>query len=602
MNRDERRTPVACVLPDVVAAQALRTPDALAITGHDGPDISYRSLLAWVGQFAVILAARGVRPGDLVGLCLARGPELVVAALAVTRLGGGYVPLDPGDPARRLTMLAEDAGLRTVVVNDTEHCPIMGIDLVVVSTQGTTTAPAMPSPCPVSPQDTAYMIYTSGSTGIPKGVPTSHAAVVELLHWMTRTYPLDESRRVLMKTSPSFDVSIAEMFWPLMSGAALVVPHRDGHRDPAHLAEVIQRFAVTDVFFVPSQLTVFFAEPAAAHCRTLRRLISAGEELPPATLRQIFDTLPDVQVINAYGPTEAAVLALWHDCVPRDTHASRVPIGRPIGRTRAEVVDPHTLAPVPVGTPGELILAGPQVARGYHRRADLTAARFLRTPAGQVRYRTGDTARVREGGVVEFLGREDRQVKIRGHRVELGEVEAVLRDGPHVQDARAGVRPDPVDQVATLVAWVVTDDSTVTDTELRTHLRDRVPDYLTPSRIVRLPRFPLLSNGKLDNPALPDPFTVTGLSPARNTGPVPDTRPLAQVIAETWRQLTGAHQVKPGDGFIASGGSSLLLLRLRGHLRTLGYPHVRVLDLLTHPTPIALAEFLTAPPNERRTR
>ncbi|AQS67067.1 hypothetical protein B1H29_09165 [Streptomyces pactum] len=431
-------------LPELFSAQVARTPDAVAIVA-DGTVLTYAELDARTERLARALAARGAGPETVVAVSVPRSVELVLALYAVHRTGAAYLPLDPGHPAERVALMTEDARPLTVLTAD---------DVRDLSARDTSEDHPLPPPHPLN---TAYVIYTSGSTGRPKGVAVPHRAIVNRLRWMQDRYHLGADDRVLQKTPADFDVSVWEFFWPLSVGAALVVAEPGGHRDPRYIAELIRSQRVTAVHFVPSMLRLFLDEPAAAACTGLRRVFASGEALPGELRDRFFPVLGGAELHNLYGPTEAAVDVSHWECRAGDPPGP-VPIGRPVWNTRLYVLDTD-LRPVEPGVTGELHITGVQVARGYVNRPDLTADRFLPDPygpPGSRMYRTGDLARLRPDGAVEYAGRTDHQVKVRGMRVEPGEVEAVLAGLPGVATAAVVARPDETGG-ARLAAYLVPD-------------------------------------------------------------------------------------------------------------------------------------------------
>ncbi|ASU80419.1 hypothetical protein CDG81_21510 [Actinopolyspora erythraea] len=580
-----------------IAERASRFPEAVAVQ-TDERVITYRELMSTTERIARLLRTNDVGPDVLVGVSMRRCPELVSSLLAVVRSGGGYVPLDPSYPDSRIRGMIDDARPAVLLVGPGGVSPgELDMPEEEAPTVVDVTAPADVTEFDgyeePSSGDALYVMYTSGSTGSPKGVVNTRGAVTELLRRMSRRFPLDTESRVLLKTPFGFDVSAWEIFWPLMSGARLVLAHPEGQHDPAHLVRKIREHGVTDAIFVPTQLTAFLDEQDDTRCPTLRRVFLVGEDLAPELLRRCHEALPGASVINAYGPTEAAIVTIDHTCRESDASGRRVPVGRPVARTEAHVLDAATLRPVPRGTEGELFLAGPQLARGYLHRPAMTAERFLPNPhgpPGSRLYRTGDLARVREDGTIEFLGRDDRQVKVRGNRVELGDVEASLRRLPMVGDAEAAVRTDPADGTNTLVAWVTAaSGEATTATAIRGALLELVPRYMVPSHLVVLDAFPMLPNGKLDRSELPEPFGGTASSEATaESAPEHHERTVMRV----WGELLEVSEIGRDDGFFELGGNSMLLLRIRTRLQQQGYQGIRLLDLLEHPTPRGLAEFL----------
>ncbi|HEX5120938.1 MAG TPA: amino acid adenylation domain-containing protein [Pseudonocardiaceae bacterium] len=424
-------------LHHLVEATADRVPDAPALVSRD-TTLTYRDLESRANRIAHLLRAAGVGVEDVVGLCLPRSADAVVAMLGVLKAGGTYLPLDPSHPARRLAALAEDAGAR-VIITSARHDPDLGITTLDVDAGGPDHRPVVA----VSPDNAAYVLHTSGSTGSPKGAVNQHAAVANRIRWMQDAYRLGPHEAVLHKTPLGFDVSGWEWLWPLAVGARVVVAEPDAHRDPARIAELITRYGVTTCHFVPSMLRAFLADPAAVECTSaLRRIVCSGEELPPDLARRTLRLFPDTELHNLYGPTEAAIdVTAWPvPATEAPEHTARLPIGFPIAGARLYVVD-EQFRPTPPGVPGELCIGGLPVCRGYLGRPALTAQRFVPDPFehGQRLYRTGDRARWLADGAIDFLGRLDQQVKIRGQRVEPAEVAAAFIDHPAVE--HAVVRP-----------------------------------------------------------------------------------------------------------------------------------------------------------------
>jgi amino acid adenylation domain-containing protein len=602
--------PQEVTLHGLVARQVAATPDAVALVvpGAHRREVSYAELDARAGLVASRLRALGAGPGTRVAVCVPRSAELVVALLGVLRAGAAYVPLDPGYPAARLALMLDDAGPAVVLVAAALRDTLPATDAAVVVVEeldGPADGPVEPV---AGPGDPAYVIYTSGSTGRPKGVVNAHRGVVNRLHWMQRAHPIGPGDAVLQKTPASFDVSVWEFFWPLLTGARLVLAAPDGHRDPAYLHELIRTERITTAHFVPSMLTAFLAgldspDPGLP----LRRLLCSGEELPLATARDALRLLPSAELHNLYGPTEAAIdVTAFHCTADALDGVASVPLGRPIDNIRIHVVDGRG-RPLPVGVPGELLIAGVGVALGYHDRPELTAERFVPDPdppaapaAGEGRaYRTGDRARWRPDGLVEFLGRLDHQVKIRGVRIEPGEVAAALRGRPGVRDAAVVVREDtPGDQ--RLVGYVTGEAD---PDELRAALRGSLPEYLVPAAVVALEELPLTPSGKLDRTALPAP----AVRRAAGSAAVAPSGPAQELVARLFREVLGLAEDQPlgvDDDFFELGGHSLLATQLVARLRTAAGTSpvplrgVGVMDLFTHRTVRALAEHAAAPADD----
>ncbi|MEW5926457.1 MAG: amino acid adenylation domain-containing protein [Gemmatimonadota bacterium] len=405
----------------------------------------------------------------------------------------------------------------------------------------------------VSPDNLAYVIYTSGSTGHPKGAMNAHRGIVNRLLWMQRQYALTADDVVLQKTPFSFDVSVWEFFWPLLAGARLVLAKPEGHRDPQYLSELIEREGVTTLHFVPSMLQAFLDAGETGRCGSVRRVVCSGEALGAEVRDRFFERFPGVELLNLYGPTEAGIEVTHHACRPGEP---TVPIGRPTANTRIHVLDGR-LAETPVGIPGELYIAGVQVARGYHGRPELTAERFVPDPfaaePGARTYRTGDRARWLASGEVEYLGRLDAQVKVRGFRIEPGEIESALRRHPSVADAAVVARTDA--GRPRLVGYVVAAQGAAVDADaLRAHLGAWVPEYMVPTALVAMERLPLSPSGKLDRRALPAPDAGA----AADTEYVAPRTEAEATLARIWRELLRVDVVGAHDNFFELGGDSIL--------------------------------------------
>ena len=521
--------------------------------------LTYSELHIRANQLAHHLCGLGVGPDVLVGVCLERSIDMVVSLLAILKAGGAYVPLDPSYPDQRLGFMIADAAPQ-LILTDTQlavrlqGAPVLCLDLLVLD-PAHRFAPAVN----LTPANLAYVIFTSGSTGRPKGAMNSHAGIVNRLRWMQHAFGLEPLDRVLQKTPFGFDVSVWEFFWPLIEGAALVVARPEGHKDVYYLANLIQSAGITTTHFVPSMLQVFLQEPDAGACVGLRRVICSGEALAPELQRQ-FDATLNVPLHNLYGPTEAAVDVSHWPCT-RNEHGS-VPIGRPVWNTRLYVLDAFC-EPVPMGVAGELFIAGIQLGRGYLRQAGLTAERFMADPHGEPgsrMYRTGDKARIRADGAIEYLGRLDDQVKLRGLRIELGEIESNLLAFPGVASASVIVREQVLIAYFTEQAGV-----TVGVAELRSKLKSTLPEYMVPAAFERLDALPLSPNGKLDRRALPTPTF------ARTEGVLQEPRNSQEtLLLGVWKDLLGTDAIGIHDNFFDLGGDSILSIQMVARARRIG--------------------------------
>ncbi|MFC8626720.1 amino acid adenylation domain-containing protein, partial [Streptomyces anulatus] len=583
-------------IPELFAAQAARTPQALALVAEDGR-FSYAEVEARSARLAARLVDRGVRPGDVVAVAVPRSAALTVTLLAVVRAGAAYMPIELDYPAERIVSMLEDAAPAALITTSEARggLPAGGEDLaarlIVLDGPGADAEPvtrpgALPGPLPDSP---AYLIYTSGSTGRPKGVLVPHRGIVNRLLWMQHAYPLGPDDRVLQKTPAGFDVSVWEFFWPLLAGAVQVAARPGGHRDAGYLARLIQDEKVTTAHFVPSMLEVFLADPEAVRCSGLRRVLCSGEALPSG-LRNRFRAALPAELHNLYGPTEASVDVTAWDC-SAESDAAVVPIGRPIWNTRTYVLD-TALAPAPVGSSGELYLGGVQLAHGYRGRAGLTAERFVADPygpPGSRLYRTGDLARVTRDGVTEFLGRTDDQVKIRGQRVEPGEIEHALAQHALVGSAIVTMYAASTGD-ARLAAYVTParPEELPDPAVLRDHLAGTLPAHMVPAYYTVIDAVPVTPNGKVDKKALPAPRQLE-----RQPGRAPRDGAEAELCA-IFAELLGHDTVGVDDNFFELGGHSLLATRLISRVRDRLGAEMSVVAIFEAPTAAALAVRLAA--------
>ncbi|MEU8071059.1 amino acid adenylation domain-containing protein [Micromonospora sp. NPDC049151] len=580
-----------------IERRAAVTPDAVAVT-IDGHSRTYAELNAQANRVAHRLRAAGVGPETLVGVCAERSVELVAGLLGVLKAGGAYLPLDPEYPADRLAFMVGDADAPVVLVQSHLRDVLPDTGATVLELDDATVWAGQPEtdPAPAAgPENLAYVIYTSGSTGRPKGVPNTHRGIVNRLDWMQKTYGLGADDAVLQKTPASFDVSVWEFFWPLRTGARLVLAKPGGHKDAGYLRDLLVSERITTAHFVPSMLTVFLAEDGVEAATALRRVICSGEELPLASAADFTARLPWCGLHNLYGPTEAAIDVTAWACEPgRLAEVTSVPIGAPIANLRLHVLDPSG-AQCPVGVAGELHIGGVGLARGYHRRPALTAEKFVPDPnsfePGARLYRTGDLARWVVGpdgaGVIEFLGRIDHQVKLRGLRIELGEIESALREQPGVTEATVIVREDsPGDK--RLTAYLVGEAE---HAALKAALKDTLPEYMVPAAFVTLDALPLTPNGKLDRKALPAPVVTREASVAL-VEPRDDTE---RAVAAIWSEVLGVDTLGIDDDFFDLGGHSMLATQVVARIRKaeLGGRAVGVMDLFQQRTIRDLAAFIS---------
>jgi amino acid adenylation domain-containing protein len=587
-------------LRDLLERQAKETPDAIAVIGDQGK-LSYAQLDNAAGVIAQRLSAAGASAESVVAVLAERSAELVTALVGVVKTGAAFLPLDPEYPPERLAYMLADSQVQIVLAQRHLGDLLPGSGPAVLYLDD---APAWPAPAPdncrsvLHVDNAAYLIYTSGSTGRPKAVVNTHRGLLNRLDWMRSALSFDAADVLLQKTSVSFDVSVWEFFLPLTSGASLAMAQPGGHRDPAYLRKAIRSFAVTVLHFVPSMLNAFLADTEIADddvpatFATLRCIVCSGEELPVALARRCLEYLPGVSIQVTYGPAEAAIsVTTWRATPATLASRSRVPIGGPVSNVTIHILD-NQLRPVPVGAVGELYLGGIQVGRGYHRRPALTAQKFVPDPFGPVGarlYATGDHGRWRSDGTIEFMGRVDGQVKLRGMRMELGEIEAALREQPGVRDAAAAVKEiRPGDKrLVGYIAGAAAPDAAA----LRSALRARLPDYMVPAAFVVLDALPLTGSGKLDRRALPEPDwgAVSGQAAVAPRTPV-EAR-LTAIFAEV---LGLPAPVGVNDNFFALGGHSLTATQLLARIRALYGVDLPVRTLFADPTVAGVAAALAA--------
>jgi amino acid adenylation domain-containing protein len=554
-------------LHQLFEAQVEKTPDAPAVK-FEGQTLTYRELNARANQLAHHLRALGIRPDDKVGVCMERSFEMVIALYGILKAGGAYIPLDPTYPAERLAYLFEDSQADVLLTQQhlLEQLPPHNAQVLCLDSEWETLAQyGTDNPvCNVTSDNLAYMIYTSGSTGNPKGAMIPHKGIVNRLLWMQEMYGLDASDRVLQKTPFSFDVSVWEFFWPLFTGACLVVALPEGHKDSAYLRDLIASERITTLHFVPSMLQVFLEETGLEACTSLTRVICSGEALPLDLQERFFTRLPGVELHNLYGPTEASVDVSYWACKPNSGRKT-VPIGYPIANIQLYVLD-RFLQPVPVGVAGELHIGGIGLARGYHNRPELTAEKFIDNPFGEGKlYKTGDLAKIMPDGVIEYLGRLDHQVKIRGFRIELGEIEAALNEHPQVRETVAVVREDQPGNKRVVAYAVATGEVPPSANDLRQSLKDKLPEYMVPSAIVLLDALPLTPNGKVDRKALPAPELSREELASAYVAP---RTPVEEQLAAIWSELLGVQEIGVHDNFFTLGGHSLLATKLITRVRS----------------------------------
>ncbi|MFC4099816.1 non-ribosomal peptide synthetase [Paenibacillus xanthanilyticus] len=599
-NQTASPYPEELLVHETMARHAAHTPRQPAVTWAGGM-LTYGELNAQAGALAARLRECGVGRNTVVAVMAERSPDLIVAVYAVLKAGGAYLPVSPALPAARIAHMLADSGACALLTHEAHAglasdfagaVILLDEDIArgAVDREGIGAAEEEATERATDPSGLAYVIYTSGSTGQPKGVMVEHRAIVNRLNWMQSRYPIGPADVILHKTPITFDVSVWELLWWSMAGASVHLLEPGGEKDPSQLLDAIESAGVTTLHFVPSMLMLFaeYAEraDAAERIRSVKQAFASGEALQPAQAEAFYRLAPHARLANLYGPTEAAVDVTYYDCEP-EAQASSIPIGKPIDNIRLYILGPHGELQ-PIGVPGELCIAGVGVARGYVNRPELTQAKFASHPiAGEgPLYRTGDLARWRPDGNIEYLGRLDTQVKIRGQRLEPGEIEYRLLQHPHVREAVVLAKLGREGSLF-LCGYYVSDQE-LSVQELRANLAIDLPDYMVPAFFVRVPHMPVTANGKLDRAALPAPES-SSVPSGRHVEPGSE---LEKRLAAIWCELLDIPRVGVHDQFFEVGGNSLLLIRVHARIDE-RYPKLmKVTDLFAYPTIAELAAFM----------
>ncbi|WP_370218919.1 amino acid adenylation domain-containing protein [Kitasatospora sp. GAS1066B] len=589
--------PDTATIHSLIEERCERDPDAIALTYGESV-LTYRQVNERANQLAHHLRDQGVTPDTLIAVCLDRSPDLICALLGILKAGAAFVPLDPDYPTDRITYMIEDTATPLVITHSThaERLP-SGTPLLLVD-QDWPTAAATSNPAPIAtPDHLAYLIYTSGSTGRPKGVQLDHRGVVNYLHWCDLNYPTqtDNGIGTLLYSSVTFDLTITALFLPLIQGQqlAIPVPAADQSAFDAAIDLILTGTEISFLKATPSHLELLTThlEHSGKH-HNIATIVAGGEDLSPTLANRILTTGTGHTVIaNEYGATEGSVANVMSLNTTIDPTAGTTPVGTAITNTTAYIVDRHN-HPVPIGIPGECLLGGICVARGYHNRPELTTTRFVDLDlngATERVYRTGDLVRWREDGHMEFIGRIDNQVKLRGYRIELGEIENNLLTHPTITATTVVLRQDtPSDK--RLVAYLVS-TNTPTTTELRTHLQHHLPDYMIPTTYITLPHLPLTPNGKIDQKALPTPDHHR---PDLDATYTPPRTPVEEAIAGAWSAVLGIERVGIHDNFFELGGQSINAVRIASRISEAGW-RVSLQQIMRHTTIAELAAALTEP-------
>ncbi len=580
-------------LHQLIEAQVARSPEAIALS-FEGAELSYAQLNRQANQLAHYLRAQGVHLETKVGVYMQRSLEMAVALLGIIKAGGAYVPVDPNYPAARVEFMLGDINSPLLLTQAqlVDQVPTTSAQKIALDTLDLSAYPDTNPELDIAPDNLAYMIYTSGSTGNPKGAMNTHAGICNRLLWMQAEYPLDASDRVLQKTPFSFDVSVWEFFWPLMTGARLVIARPEGHKDTGYLIDLIQSAGITTLHFVPSMLSLFVADEKSSQCTSIKRVICSGEALSHDLQTRFFARL-DTQLHNLYGPTEAAVDVTYWAC-RRDYPANVVPIGKPIANIQIHILDSF-MQPVPVGVNGELHIGGIGLARGYHQRDDLTAAKFVANPfsrePGARLYKTGDLVRYLADGNIDYLQRIDNQVKLRGFRIELGEVEAMMCSCDGVREAVVVKRTNTTGYDY-LAAYITRDPAypgaIPSEAELLRDAAQKMPAHCVPSAVIVLDAIPLTPNGKVDLKALPN----HSFASQQNSQLHPPRNQTERELVALWCELLKLDQVSIEDNFFDLGGHSLLAVQLMAQIETRFGQKLPLSALIKGPSVRELAELI----------
>lgn len=594
-NATQTDFPVDKCLPQLFEEQVARTPENIALT-FDGQHLTYAQLNERANQLARVLQNKGVVSDSIVAICTERSFEMVIAIFATLKAGAAYVPLDPAYPQERLAFMLEDS--RSPVLLTQQHLidslPANQAEVFCLDADMETIAleSAENLNTSVSGSNLAYVIYTSGSSGQPKGVLISHASIVNHMLWMAGEFPLTETDCVLQKTPFSFDASVWEFYAPLLSGARLVMARPGGHQDSRYMVDVIRAERVTVLQLVPSLLRMLLDEKDMETCESLRRVYCGGEALTPDLVERFYGRMSKAVLHNLYGPTEATIDTTFWIC-PRERALEVVPIGRPVANTQVYIVNSR-LQPVATGVFGELCIGGVDLARGYLNRPELTAEKFVPNPfgrqAGGRLYRTSDLARFMPDGDIEFAGRIDQQVKIRGFLIEPGDVEAALLQHPAIRETVVVARGDSTGGKR-LVAYYVPapGQTTAAVDELRRFLKTKLPEYMVPAIFISLEAMPLMPNGKIGRSALPD---VGSERPELEEAYVAPSTDNEEVLAAIWAQVLGVERVGVNDNFFALGGDSIRSVRVVSLATERGL-NCTVQQLFEHQTVQTLARVVT---------
>lgn len=581
----------AKTLHELFEQQVQKKPNDVAVK-FKNKELSYYDLNAKANQLATLLRNYGVGRDALVGVCIERSIELVIALIGILKSGGAYVPLDSTYPDERLLYTLSDSKAKILLTNTamSKRFAESSVEKIFLDKENSLANYSTKNLNIINhTTDLCYVIYTSGSTGKPKGVGNIHQGVVNRILWMQKEYQLQSDDKIIQKTPFGFDVSVWEFFWPLIVGVPLIMAEPGVHKDPEALANLIHKEQVTTIHFVPSMLNLFLESDVHNKCSSLKRVFVSGEALPYELQKKFFNFL-DIELYNLYGPTEASIdVTYWHCSNEYDNAV--VPIGYPIANTQIYILD-EFLHPVPVGVLGELFIGGIGVARGYIHQEELTTKRFIPNPfiEGERLYCTGDLCRFLSGGIIEYSGRIDNQVKIRGLRIELGEIEVNIRKNPAVIDVIVTTNKDHSSQIY-LTAYIITNkDHVLLEKDLITSLTAILPEYMVPNAFVFIDKFPISENGKLDIKQLPKPELKNKLTSSNYIAPLDQNE---SILLKIWQEIFGFNEISTNDSFFKIGGHSLQAIELVIKIKKVLGKHISLLEIFHYPTIQKQAELIS---------
>jgi amino acid adenylation domain-containing protein len=586
-NSTQKHYPKSFCIHELFEQQVLKTPNNIAVV-FEGEQLTYSQLNEEANQLAHYLKEKIITSNVTIGICIERSLEMIIGILAIIKAGCIYVPLDPEYPQERLNFMIEDSNIAALLTQNHLKPKLSNYQGLIITLDEDKYLWSEANKENLSPQlelnDNLYIIYTSGTTGKPKGVIVTHRGACNHLHWRHNYFPLTTSDKVLQKASLNFDDSFWEIFEPLTIGAQLILAPPYQHAEIQYLINTIIKNKVTTLCLVPSLLQVFLENPHASKCTTLKRVTTGGERLSVKVQEKFFQVL-NADLYNGYGATETTIAVCYWKCQPNQAY-STVPIGKPINNTQVYILNSH-LQPLPVGITGELYIAGDGLARGYLNRPDLTAQKFINNPFGDGQlYKTGDLARYLPDGNIEFIGRIDEQIKIRGFRVELGEIENNLLEHSNIKETVV-VALENEQGEKYLVAYLITNES-LKITEIRDYLTQKLPNYMLPSAFVFLDEFPLTPNGKIDKKALPKPDFENN----RENEFIAPSNDIEIKLAQIWQEVLKVEKIGINDNFFSLGGHSLLATQIVSRIRTNFSLELPLIYLFEYPTIKSLSEHI----------